>query len=91
MENNEIKLSFDSEKMEALVIYLKKENSSVQNKMNEALRQLYEQTVPEPVREYLDARSSAAKPKRPSRPSQPEAAVPKPAAAPAGQEKEGNV
>ena len=91
MENNEIKLSFDSEKMEALVIYLKKENSSVQNKMNEALRQLYEQTVPEPVREYLDARSSAAKPKRPSRPSQPKAAVSKPAAAPAGQEKEGNV
>lgn len=91
MENNEIKLSFDSEKMEALVFYLKKENSSVQNKMNEALRQLYEQTVPEPVREYLDARSSAAKPKRPPRPSQPKAAVPKPAAVPAGQEKEGSV
>ena len=91
MEKIEITLSFDSEKMEALVIYLKKENSSVQNKMDEALCQLYEQTVPEPVREYLDARSSAAKPKRPSRPSQPKAAVPKPAAAPAGQEKEGNV
>lgn len=91
MENNEIKLSFDSEKMEALVIYLKKENSSVQNKMNEALRQLYEQTVPEPVREYLDARSSAAKPKRPPRPSQPKAAAPKPAADSTKQEKEGDV
>ena len=51
MEKNELKLSFDSEKMEALAFYLKKENSSVQKKMDEALRQLYEQTVPEPVRE----------------------------------------
>ena len=51
MENNEIKLSFDSEKMEALVFYLKKENTTVQKKMDEALRLLYEQTVPEPLRE----------------------------------------
>ena len=91
MENNEIKLSFDSEKMEALVIYLKKENSSVQNKMDEALCQLYEQTVPEPVREYLDAKSAAARPKRPPRPSQPKAAAPKPAADSTKQEKEGDV
>ena len=89
MENNEIKLSFDSEKMEALVIYLKKENSSVQNKMNEALRQLYEQTVPEPVREYLDVKSApAARPKRPPRPSQPKSAAPKQMPAPADQGKE---
>ena len=33
MENNEIKLSFDSEKLEALAFYLKKENSTVQKKM----------------------------------------------------------
>ena len=77
--------------MEALVIYLKKENSSVQNKMDEALRQLYEQTVPESVREYLDARSSAAKPKRTPRPSQPKAAGAEPAPASAGQDKEGSV
>ncbi|MDE6454988.1 MAG: hypothetical protein K2L38_03560 [Dysosmobacter sp.] len=62
MENNEIKLSFDSEKMEVLVFYLKKENTTVQKKMDEALQQLYEQTVPEPVREYLDAEAAAPKP-----------------------------
>lgn len=32
MEKNEITLSFDSEKMEALVFYLKKENTTVQKK-----------------------------------------------------------
>ena len=80
MENNEIKLSFDSEKLEALVFYLKKENSTVQKKMAEALRLLYEQTVPEPLREYLDAKSAPVRPKRPTRPSQPKAVAPKPAA-----------
>ncbi|MCI9670565.1 MAG: hypothetical protein HFF49_03310 [Lawsonibacter sp.] len=80
MENNEIKLSFDSEKLEALAFYLKKENSTVQKKMAEALRLLYEQTVPEPLREYLDAKSAPARPKRPARPSQPKPAAPKPTA-----------
>ena len=71
MEKNEITLSFDSERMDALAFYLTKENSTVQKKMDEALRQLYEQTVPEPVREYLDAKNApAARPKRPSRSSQ---------------------
>ena len=88
MEKIEVTLSFDSEKMEALVIYLKKENSSVQSKMDEALRQLYEQMVPEPVREYLDAKSSAARPKRPPRPSQPKPDAPRQTPAPTNQGKE---
>ena len=91
MENNEIKLSFDSEKMEALAFYLKKENTTVQKKMDEALRLLYEQTVPEPLREYLDAKSAPARPKRPPRPSQSKAAVPKPTPAPTEHDKEGGV
>ena len=68
MEKSEITLSFDSERMRALTIYLKMENASVQEKMDEAMRQLYESTVPEPVREYLDIVSAPpARPKRPSR------------------------
>lgn len=86
MEKNEITLSFDSAKMEALVIYLKKENTSVQKKMDEALRLLYEQTVPEPVREFLDARSAQSRPKRPPRSSQPKASVPGPAPDPVNEE-----
>lgn len=89
MEKNEIALSFDSEKMEALAFYLKKENGTVQKKMVEALRQLYESTVPDSVREYLDAKSApAVRPKRPPRPSQPKAAAFSPAPDPAKSEKE---
>ena len=90
MEKNEIMLSFDSEKMSALAFYLKKENASVESRMDEALRQLYEKTVPEPVREYLDAVNAPTRPKRPSRPSQPKPAS-RPASGPAGQEKEDSV
>ena len=90
MENNEITLSFDGEKMEALVFYLKKENTTVQKKMDEALRLLYEQTVPEPLREYLDAKTAPARPRRPTRPSS-SRAVSKPTAGPAEQVKEGSV
>lgn len=77
MEKSEITLSFDSERMRALTIYLKAENSTVQEKMDEAMRQLYEKTVPEPVREYLEIISAPQRPKRPPRPSQPKTTPPK--------------
>ena len=64
----------------------------MQKKMDEALRLLYEQTVPEPVREYLDAKTApAARPKRPPRPSQSKTAVPKQMSAPTDQGKEDTV
>ena len=91
MEKNEITLSFDSEKMEARVFYLKKENTTVQKKMDEALRLFYEQTVPEPLREYLDAKSAPARPKRPSRPSQPKPDAPRQTSALTNQGKEDTV
>lgn len=58
MNRGEVKPSFDSEKMEVLTFYLQKQNSTtVQKKMDEALRLFYEQTVPEPLWEYLDAKT----------------------------------
>ncbi len=87
MEKVNITLTFEDEKLEALDFYAKKENSNVQKKLDEALRRLYEDTVPEPVREYLDGKAaSAAKPKRPAKPSTPKNEQPKaPAAAAQGQ------
>ena len=65
MKKVNITLTFDDDKLDALEFSLKKENSSVQSRMEDALRQLYEKTVPEPVREYLDSKTvPAAKPKR---------------------------
>ena len=56
MKKVNITLAFDDDKLDALEFSLKKENSSVQSRMEDALRQLYEKTVPEPVREYLDSK-----------------------------------
>nr|WP_326183664.1 DUF6103 family protein [uncultured Oscillibacter sp.] len=65
MAKKDFTLSFDEEKLEALEVFLKKENTSVQKRMDEALRQLYEKTVPEPVREFVEARAGQ-RPKRSS-------------------------
>ena len=78
MKKVNITLTIDDEKLGALEFSLQKEGMTVQKKMDEALRQLYEETVPEPVREYLDARTTPARPKRPSKPSatKPKASAP---------------
>jgi len=70
MQKTEITLSLDGERLDALEFYLKKENSTVQKRMGKVLDELYEKTVPEPVREYLDHKAPPlSKPKRPARPS----------------------
>ena len=77
MKKTSITISFEDEKLDALEFSLKKENTSVQAKMDEALRQLYERTVPEPVREYLNSRAAPSNASRP-RPKRPPKPVPKP-------------
>ena len=70
MQKSEIALSIDGEKLDALEYYLKKENATVQKRMNEALMELYERTVPDAVREFLDRITpTLSKPRRPARPS----------------------
>jgi len=73
MKKIEITLSFDEEKLEALEFSLRKERSSVQKKMQEELNSLYEQTVPEAVREYLERKAAPVR-ERPRRPAKTEKA-----------------
>lgn len=76
MSKIDITLTFDDEKLDALEFYLKKENSTVQKRMDEALRRLYEEMVPEAVREFVDRK--APPPPRPKRPAKPSAPKPAP-------------
>ena len=78
MSKIEVTLTFDDEKLEALEFYLRKENSTVQKRMDEALRKLYEEMVPEAVREFVDRKASP--PPRPKRPAKPSAPKPTPLA-----------
>ena len=71
MEKAEVSIAFEKEKLEALEYCLRKERTSVQKQMDEALRQLYESKVPEPVREYLESKTApASRPRRIPRPNQ---------------------
>ena len=89
MKKVNITLTFDDDKLDALEFSLRKEHSSVQEHLEDALNALYEKTVPEPLREYLDSKTAptAVKPKRPvkSAAPKPQSSEPKPAAV-----KEGN-
>ena len=70
MQKSESALSIDGEKLDALEYYLKKENATVQKRMNEALMELYDRTVPDAAREFLDRNTpTLSKPRRPARPS----------------------
>ena len=77
MKKANITVAFDEEKLDALEFSLKKEGSTVQSTLEQTLAQLYEQTVPQPLREYLDSRSAPApRPKRPARPTPKERPAP---------------
>lgn len=66
MEKTIIELSFDADKLEALEYCLEKERTNAKKRMADALQQLYEEKVPEAVREYLDRKSTpASRPRRP--------------------------
>ncbi len=71
MKKIDITLSFEEEKLEALEFSLRKEKSSVQKKMQEELAALYEKSVPEAVREYLERKSVPVRerPRRTVKPS----------------------
>ena len=64
MKKVEITIFF--EMLEALEFSLRKEKSSVQKKMQEELAALYEKSVPEAVREYLERKSTPVR-ERPRR------------------------
>ena len=88
MKKATVTVTFDDEKLGALEFSLRKEHSSVQEHLEDALNSLYEKTVPEPLREYLDSKAvPAPKPKRTvkSAAPKPQSSEPKPAAV-----KEGN-
>lgn len=73
MKKATVTIAFDDEKLGALEFSLRKEHSSVQEHLEDALNALYEKTVPEPLREYLDSRAApAARPRRPARPAKPQ-------------------
>lgn len=79
MSKTNITIPFDEEKLSALDFSLQKENTTAQQRMVKDLAELYEKSVPEPLREYLDSKSApAVKSKRPTKSLAPKMPAAKP-------------
>ena len=59
MKKATVTVTFDDEKLGALEFSLRKEHSSVQEHLEDALNALYEKTVPEPLRDDLTSLQSS--------------------------------
>lgn len=64
MEKICVTVSMEEERLKALEFVLKKKNSSVQRRMDDALRLLYEKEVPEPIQGICGQPAGAAAPSR---------------------------
>jgi len=57
MKNVFIQVSFDEEKLNALVLYLGKKDLLLANELFETIQKLFEKHVPIPVKEFIEARN----------------------------------
>ncbi len=74
MQKVNITLTLDDWKLRALEYYLKQENTTVQKELDEAVGQLYEQTVPDTVRQFVEGvNGTRPKPKHPAPTPEPQA------------------
>lgn len=73
MKKVSINISLDDEKLDALVFFMAKDNTSPQKELEDSLEKLYTKYVSADTREYIESRmpTAAAKPKRPAKPAAP--------------------
>ena len=69
MEKTELTVSIEPERLDALNYFLSQDGSSAQKELEKLLTELYEKTVPEDTRGYIESKIAPTKPKRPSHPA----------------------
>lgn len=75
MNKIDVTISIDDDKLNAMTHYLKKKNTTPLKELTKVLDTLYEQTVPEEVREYIESRSAPASRPKPKPAPKPATAV----------------
>lgn len=58
MKNVSVQVSFDEEKLNALVLYLGKKDILLSNQLYETIQKLFEKHVPISVKEFIEARNT---------------------------------
>ena len=69
MEKTELTVSIEPERLDALNYFLAQDGSSALKELEKMLTELYEQTVPEDTRGYIERKSAPQKPRRPAHPA----------------------
>ena len=74
MKKTTLNVTFNTEKLDALVFHMGKKEADLQGELNDTIQKLYEKFVPQATREYIEdkiTREAQAKerPRRPSRPA----------------------
>ncbi len=74
MKNTTLTVTFNAEKLDALVFHMGKKKADLQEELNDTVQRLYEKYVPQATREYIDdkvARDGGGREavRRPARPS----------------------
>ena len=74
MKNTTLNVTFNTEKLDALVFHMGKKEADLQGELNDTIQKNYEKFVPQATREYIEdkiTREAQAKerPRRPSRPA----------------------
>lgn len=54
MKNTTLTVTFNAEKLDALVFHMGKKEADLQEELNETVQRLYEKYVPQATREYID-------------------------------------
>lgn len=75
MNKIDVTISIDDDKLNAMTHYLKKKNTTPLKELTKVLDTLYEQTVPEEVREYIESRGAPASRPKPKPAPKPATAV----------------
>lgn len=73
MKNTTLSVTFNTDKIEALVFHMEKKDRNLQAELVDTIQKLYEKYVPQATREYVDdkvAREALAK-ERPRKPVHP--------------------
>ena len=69
MEKVELTVSIEEPRLDVLNYFLAQNGSSAQKELEKMLTELYEKTVPEETRGYVESKIAPQKPRRPSHPA----------------------
>ena len=68
MKKTSVSIMYDDEKLSAIKLYMSQRDLDFKSELEKSIESLYSKYVPANVREFIDMKSSQAKPPKPKKP-----------------------